>query len=225
MKFFDGWSSMQVLYFLLFLGVIFTFLWLLCFRKRLSIGTVAALALSIVCMITGVITVRLFAILETLGNTDGGKISLFGGTFFMPIAFWLGAKATKRDIAMVFDVLTVPFLVAMLCGRMSCLITGCCLGLPIPGMNGLRWPTREAELLFYVVILLYIAPKILRDTTHGEVYPFYMTTYGVFRFIVETFRVSYTTSRLFHISHFWALLSFCIGSCILIELRERKRGC
>ena len=141
----------------------------------------------------------------------------------MPIFFLIGAKWLKRDTATVFDILTIPLIVAMACGRITCLLTGCCEGLPIPGLNGIRWPTREAELLFYLFVELKYAPKVLKNETKGEVYPIYMMSYGVFRFVVETFRVSYSTDRILHISHLWAIVSFVIGLSVYYELMGKRR--
>lgn len=218
-------SPEEILFLLLFIGVVFTAIWLSKFRDRLDMSRYMVILLSVLSMITGFLTVSLFAKMENLGNPNGGRISLFGGVFFMPIAFGLGAKISKRKISEVFDIFTIPMIVAMMCGRTSCILTGCCEGRPIPGLNGLKWPTRELELVFYLAILLYYAPRVLKRRTYGEVYPVYMMTYGIFRFIAETFRVSASTNSVFHISHIWALVSLCVGSSIYIDLHEkRKRG-
>lgn len=208
---------------LLSVGIVFTYCWLLQFRDRLSMNRKGVFALSFGCMCLGVLSVSLFAKLEHLGEPGRGGISLFGGVFFMPIFFMLGAKGLKRDMATVFDVLTIPLIVAMICGRVNCLLTGCCEGLHIPGMNGVRWPTREAELLFYLLFELKYAPKVLKNESFGEVYPIYMMAYGVFRFVTETFRVSPSTDRMLHISHLWAVISFIIGLSVYFELMEKKK--
>lgn len=215
-------SSTQILYALLFVGVIFCFVWLLLFRKSLSMNVFYALVLSFLSMAAGVFSVSLFAWLESIGNPEsGGKISLFGGVFFMPVFFWLGSKLSKRKISTVFDIFSIPMIVAMMCGRTSCLLTGCCEGLPIPGMNGIRWPTRELELVFYIVFLLIVAPKVLKRKTCGEVYPLYMTAYGFFRLIIETFRTT-NSNTLIHLSHFWALISLSLGISLYFELRKKR---
>lgn len=46
--------------------------------------------------------------------------------------------------------------------------------------------------------------------------------YGVFRFIVEFFRDQNTTS-LFHLSHFWAVVSLCIGISIYVEISKKEK--
>lgn len=201
----------------------FVFFWLLPFRKRLRINTIIVLLLSFLSVLTGFLSLIMFAWLEGIGNPNAsGGYSLFGSVFFMPITFWLGAKITKRDVSSVFDILTIPMIVALLCARMNCLLTGCCVGLPISGTNGLHWPTREMELVYDLVFIFYFAPKVLKGRTKGEVYPWYMLSYGVVRFVLETFRYS-DAGTMFHLSHFWAIISFCIGLTFVIEMRETKK--
>ena len=116
----------------------------------------------------------------------------------------------------------------------------------------LRWPTRELEILFYAVFLLLFIPRIwkyykgdaakpalqtssktetrtLIDKLAGEkpfipgtVYPIFMMAYGVFRFFVEFLREKYTT-KVFHLSHLWALISLAAGALFWYELKAEEK--
>lgn len=179
----------------------------------------AALLLSLLHVAYGVFCVKAFAILE--GNpASKGAMSLFGAVFFMPVAYWFGAVLTKRDKAEVFDIFSICMIFTLFCARINCLISGCCLGRLIPGLEPLRWPTREAELIFYIVFLAFLAPRVFRGKTFGQVYPFYMIVYGIVRCALECFRVS-TTDNIFHLSHVWAILSFILGFVLYTEIKKR----
>ena len=53
----------------------------------------------------GVLSVKIFAFLETGFNPDSlGNMSLFGGVFFMPVLYFISAKVSKRNIKTVFDI-------------------------------------------------------------------------------------------------------------------------
>ena len=146
---------------LLAAGTIFTFCWLCLLRDRLRIKWYAAILISILHTVYGVFTVKVFAFMETgfsAGNLD--NMSLFGGIFFMPLAYWIGARLFQRSYADVFDIFTVCMIVTVMCARGNCVIAGCCQGNPIPGLNGVRWPTRELEIIFYIVLVLILARKI-----------------------------------------------------------------
>ena len=81
---------------------------------------------------------------------------------------------------------------------------------------------RRSGLLGALVLLILLCPKIWRGRTGGRAYPVYMMAYGVFRFIVEFFRDQNTTS-LFHLSHFWAVVSLCIGISIYVEISKKEK--
>ena len=219
-----GWISGHTLTVLLAAGTVFDFLWLLRFRRPLRLGRPAAAALSLSHTLYGVLAVSLFAIIEGMGDPASvGNMSLFGGVFFMPIAYYGWARLTKRSAAQVFDVFTICLVFTLFCARFNCLLAGCCKGALIPGTDGLRWPTRELELAFYAVLLLVLARRVLAGKSRGLSYPIYMMAYGVFRFIVETFRES-SSQSLFHIAHLWALVSLCVGASFYFQLHTKKKA-
>ena len=148
-------------------------------------------------------------------------MSLFGGVFLMPLAYFLGAKLTKRPIKEVFDVFTPCMIFTVMCARVNCIIAGCCQGAYIPGLNGIRFPTRELEILFYIVLLLCLCPRIVRGEARGRGYPIYMVGYGGFRFIVEFFRDA-GTEALFHKGHLWAIITLLLGISIYAEINSKK---
>lgn len=217
----------MILILLLSAGAVFTAVWLVLLRKRLDMPWYAAIPLAILSTVYGVLTVKVFAFLEAGFNTDSlGNMSLFGGVFFMPLAYWLGAKLSKRSYREVFDVFTPCMIFTVMCARINCIVSGCCIGLPIPGMNGVRFPTREAEILFYIILLICLCPRVLKGKYRGQAYPIYMISYGAFRFVVEFFR-SADTSSVFHRAHIWALITLIIGISIYAEIKSetatRKR--
>ncbi|MCI5574393.1 MAG: prolipoprotein diacylglyceryl transferase [Eubacteriales bacterium] len=212
---------------LLSAGAVFTAVWLVLLRKRLDMPWYAAIPLAILSTVYGVLTAKVFAFLESGFNTDSfGNMRLFGVVFFMPLAYWLGAKLSKRSYREVFDVFTPCIIFTVMCARINCIVSGCCIGLPIPGMNGVRFPTREAEILFYIILLICLCPRVLKGKYRGQAYPIYMISYGAFRFVVEFFR-SADTSSVFHSAHIWALIALIIGISIYAEIKSetatRKR--
>lgn len=216
-------SARLALLLLLLAGTVFTFVWTMLMRGRLHYKWYAAAPLALLHTIYGVAAVIAFAELENLGRPhEFGLLSLFGAIFFMPIFYFLLAKLTKRKTADVFDVFTVNMVFTLLCSRINCLFAGCCLGKCISGAEGPRWPTREIEVAFYVVILTIMILRILKKKNFGEIYPLYMVIYGAFRFVIEFFRESPTTDSVLHLSHIWAILSVCIGLSIYAELKKKQ---
>lgn len=216
------WLSDHALILLLGCGTLFNVYWLHRCRERLHLRWLSVLLLSVLHTVLGVLSVKVFALFET-GNFS--NMSLFGGVFFMPLFYWGVAKLAKQKAADVFDVFTICLVFTLMCARLNCIISGCCLGahIPIQGLEHLRFPTREMELVFYVILLSRLWRKVLSGSARGMIYPIYMISYGIFRFVTETLRFSDRTDSILHISHLWALLSLGIGISIYGELRKKEK--
>ena len=216
------WLTDRALFILLGCGTLFNVYWLHRCRERLHLRWLSVLLLSVLHTVLGVLSVKVFALFET-GNFS--NMSLFGGVFFMPLFYWGVAKLAKQKAADVFDVFTICLVFTLMCARLNCIISGCCLGahIPIEGLTHLRFPTRELELLFYVLLLSRLWRKVLSGSARGMIYPIYMIAYGIFRFVTETLRFSDRTNSILHVSHLWALLSLGIGISIYGELRKKEK--
>lgn len=209
--------SNNFLWIMLSISAVFTLIWLLLLRERLRMAWYVAIPIAVLHVIYGVLCVRVFARMEGAGS---GAMSLFGAVFFMPIAYYIGARISKRSIADLFDIFTIPLVFTLMLARVNCLHAGCCLGRLI-GSTGMRWPTRETELVFYILFLAVMIPKVRKGKTQGTAYPIYMASYGGFRLIIEFFREA-SVNTLFHLSHLWAITAIALGVSVYIELRNRS---
>ena len=206
---------------MLSIAAVFTVFWIGKNRSRLSMPVWAVPIFSVLHVIIGVLFVRVFAFLESAGQSSPGAMSLFGAVFFMPAAYFAGAKIFKRKTSEVFDIFSIGMILTLFCARINCLASGCCLGRVINGSEGLRWPTREAELVYYVIFLVLMIPRVRKGVTAGRVYPLYMLSYGCTRALLEIFRES-SSKGIWHISHIWAFISIAIGASVYIEIKNRK---
>ena len=195
---------------------VFTFAWLLLIRKRLNMSWYMALLLSVIHVLVGVLCVKVFARME---GANSSAMSIFGAVFFMPVFYIIGAKIFRRPLGEVCDLFAVPMIFTLFCSRFNCLKSGCCLGTIIPGTAS-RWPTRELEMVFYIIFLAIMIPKILKGKTKGEVYPIYMIAYGIFRGVIECFRES-RNPGIFHLTHIWCLVAIVIGLGVYWNLKTK----
>lgn len=221
---FSQWIIDNKLYLLLAAATLFGYFWLIQFKNKWRINDVAAILLSAVHTVIGVLCVKAFAFLE---SGKAGGMSLYGAVFFLPLVYYIGAKITKRSIADVFDIFTICTVFTLLCARINCMFSGCCLGNPIPNTDGWLWPTRELEVLFYIVLLAWLGKKVGKAKFKGRIYPLYMISYGIFRFVVEWFRES--DNIIFgnmHISHIWSLVAIAAGAFVyyVLEYRAKKKS-
>ncbi|MCI2085560.1 MAG: prolipoprotein diacylglyceryl transferase [Olsenella sp.] len=209
---------------MLTIGTLLSCLWLAGQRSRLGVSLPVSLLIGVVHTVFGLLLVRAFAFLESGGGNTTG-MSLFGGVFFMPVLYAILAELLRKPFGQVADVCVIPMILTVMCARINCLHAGCCYGLPIPGADGMRWPTREGEIVFYIVFAVIIGRKIAAGGMDGWGYPTYMTAYGIFRFVDEWFRDPGAGVWGLHMGHLWAIVACIVGLCIIWQLSsERERG-
>jgi len=203
---------------------ILVYIWLYLNRNKLNAKWWEILIVTIVHCILGVLSVKFFAILEVGFDMEkAGNFSLFGGVFFMPVFYLIYALIKKVSLKNAFDIFVIELIIALFFSRMNCLHAGCCVGKIIDGT--FRFPTREVELVFDLIILLVFVPWIYKGKSEGRAYPIYMISYGIARFILESFREADTTAFM-HRAHYWSIISFVVGASILayqiIKARRAK---
>lgn len=196
--------------------------WLWIFRKRLQLSILLIPVMSLLNTMAGLLCVKLFAGLEAWGNPLESGQSLFGSVLLLPICYFVGAMIFRRPFQDVFDIFAMCTITTLVFARVACIVSGCCVGQFLPGSETLRWPTRELEIIFHIVLLMFFYKINRRGMQRGEIWPLYMITYGIFRFCEEWLRESDSVFGPFHYGHIWAVLSIIIGSSIYIELRQRK---
>lgn len=196
---------------------------LIYYREELRIHIWTSAVLSVLHTAAGVICVKLFAGLESLSNPLHAGMSLFGAIFFLPLLYWVCSRLTHRDTAVVFDDFCLCVIIAMMCVRFNCIVSGCCAGRFIAETN-VRWPTRQAEILFWAALLLWFLHKKRQGYIKGILYPQMMMLYGIFRFFIEFLRDEKAVIGGFHFGHIWAVVSFFVGSFVYFALIERSKS-
>ena len=187
--------------------------WVLKFEKRLKIKLHEGIIISLVHVILGWTCMKLLALIEVGFDFEkAANMRLFGAVFVLPILYYLWAKKTDKDIHLTSDMSAICVIFGAISGRLNCMTQGCCQGILFPFDFCERWPLRETELVFYFLFIIIFAGRILKGKTNGEVYPVYMISYGIIRFVCEFFREEFTTQvGVLHLAHIWAVLSVIIG--------------
>ena len=140
----------------------------------------------------------------------------------MPLFYVAVSRVMKRPMALVFDYFTVCMVFTVMCARINCIISGCCKGAYIHGTDGPRWPTRELEVIFYLILLYYLIKVIKGGKNKGQIYLTYVIAYGIFRFVEEFFRESTAALGVFHKAHLWALIALGLGISFYAELQKKQ---
>lgn len=196
----------------------------LMWQIRSKIGLQKSWQVLLLCLfftVTSVFSALLFASFEKLITGHGfsiGAISTYGIYFFCPLML-LAVTGGKRDlIRNGFDMYAIYAMPSLFFLRINCLLSGCCGGTSIFGTH-LHWPTRQAEMVFYAVMLIVLIRREKQGAPPGQGFPLIMASYGCFRFIVEWFRISEGTSLL-HLAHMWSVLAAAFGLALFFELNR-----
>lgn len=189
-------------------------------RERAGVKSPWGVALLCVIYSLGsLLSAMLFAKIEGwLSDGPGGRISTYGIYLIGPFILMLAAKILRMNVAGVLDIFALYAMPSMFMMRIDCLISGCCAGLPI-FETGFTWPTRETEMIFYVVMLVILWRMLKKNEIPGRLLPLLMVSYGCFRFVNQWFRDDGSVG--WHMSHGWSVLCAFIGLSLLLEFQAQ----
>lgn len=126
----------------------------------------------------------LFSGRTIVGGLIGGAV----GTF--------AAKRIFRIKERLGNQIAIPVAAGMAVGRIGCLLRGCCYGKPtiLPwgidfGDHILRHPTQVYEIIFDLVLVLYLYLRKKNGVKPGELFKIFLNFYLSFRFLLEFIRV------------------------------------
>ena len=221
MEFLKNWYFLIIMLTLASVGV---FVWLFVNRTKLNAKWREILIVTILHVFVGVGTVKFWALLEAGFNVEkAGNMSLFGGIFIMPLFYFVYAKIKRLKVLDVFNIFSVCLAFTLLCARLNCFHSGCCYGIKL-GNGDFRFPTREIELVFYLVFIIYSVYKIINEKKYINRYVMFVLEYGIFRFGIEWLRESESKS-VFHIGHIWAITCILIGTLLVVlYVIKNKKG-
>ena len=196
----------------------------LLWKKRNKIRCNSILGITGLCFLyafIGVLGVLIFGTMENLIYGKGwtfGATSSYGLYLVRPLFIFMIFRRSKY-LTGYFDLYAFYVLPSLFLQRIRCIYAGCCYGKPFFNTS-LRWPTREAEMVFFLV-MIYVLMKEDRKIGKGGLLPFLMISYGVFRFIGECFRGD-NGPGLFHLPHLWSVLALMIGLSFYSEFKKSR---
>lgn len=160
----------------------------------------------------------------------------YGGLIGGTIAVLVYIHIRKLDFWKMSDVMTPSVLVFHIFGRIGCYCAGCCYGMEdtygfavfeiINSPDGIPLvPVQLFEAVFngvVLLVLLIIRPERIHK---GILFPLYIISYAVGRFILEFFRGD--TDRgiyLLSVSQWISLVALVLGFVLLKRIRKMKRA-
>ena len=167
----------------------------------------------------------------------------YGGLVGGILGIFICSRKKKRSFFEFSDLMAPCFCVAHACGRIGCLLVGCCAGVepgdPVlfgaatyhgacaftyaDGHQHLPVPLMEAIFLLLLCVALIL---ILKKTKKlGTVTGWYLVLYAIWRFVIESFRGDAERGiyGLFSTSQWISFAILLAGILILVTARKRPR--
>lgn len=145
-----------------------------------------------------------------------GGLTYYGGLIAASLAAWLLLRRDRFPFLRAADMAGMAIAVGLVCGRLGCLLGGCCFGRPLDGPLGLVFPpyspASEAEaklgelahrglpslgvhptqlyesLGAWLLALLLVFARHPKKRFDGQVFLEFLGGYAVLRFVIEFFR-------------------------------------
>ena len=167
----------------------------------------------------------------------------YGGLVGGILGIFICSRKKKRSFFEFSDLMAPCFCVAHACGRIGCLLVGCCAGVepgdPVlfgaatyhgacaftyaDGHQHLPVPLMEAIFLLLLCVALILILKKAKKL--GTVTGWYLVLYAIWRFVIESFRGDAERGiyGLFSTSQWISFAILLAGILILVTARKRPR--
>ncbi len=160
-----------------------------------------------------------------------GGLIFYGGFFAALAGVLVHARIRRINFLAMMD-LTSPFVaLGYAITRLGCFLNGCCYGhltdapwgVVFPALeNGMRHPTQLYS--FFAALFIFILLRLARPLKYftGFIFFLFIVLYGIYRFIVEFFRVDPDMLGPLSLAQVIALLLIAAGSLVLVW--KKKAG-
>jgi phosphatidylglycerol:prolipoprotein diacylglycerol transferase len=172
-------------------------------------------------------------------NIKNGYV-LYGGLIFVFLSSYYYAKSKNINKLILLDLNTIALCLSVSMGKIACLSTGCCYGLPTNlksiGLvysnkiclaypkNEPLFPIQIMDSLFALVLFfVYLYIHKVKKLEPGSVFSSFCIIYPIYRFISENFRADVSRGFVFDgllsLSQFYSLLVLLIVLIYKIVLK------
>lgn len=191
-------------------------------RRYYTLSAFSAVCFSLLLLVCGILGAKLLYFVESgFRSLDG--MSFFGSVLLVLTLMPLVGLLFQLKPLQTLDVCApcVASIISFM--RFGCLCAGCCGGvLCTIGSYSFRWPTQLMEGLGDIMILALLLFLERSKNNKGLLYPVFLITYGIMRFIIEFLRETPKTLMGFSEGQWFATVVILIGTIWIIWFRKSK---
>lgn len=201
--------------------------------KRFGLNYFHAIIISILVNVFAIIGAYMLFKLESIGKDNPGfGLSFFGTVFFLPIFMYIVSLFINipKETFLDYWSLTIPMELCLV--RFGCYLAGCCLGIisengvyfPSDPIGTCRLPVQLYECVFDLLIFAFLIFLEKKQYFEGILYPTFMVSYSLIRFILEFFRDTSKNNLGLSNGHIFSFIALLIGVVWIIYLLFLKKS-
>ena len=196
------------------IGFILGYITLMKNRKFSGLNEEQPATIMILAVVGGIVGARIFYVIqfwneiyskqpfyEVFNIRKGGQV-FYGGFILTIILLFIYAKKNKIKLLSLLDIGCPSLAIGHAFGRIGCFLNGCCYGRPTDSIFGVIFPKNAEAYQKYGgapihpvqlyefgmnLVLFLILMITLRKTKKGQTAAIYLVTYGILRYINESF--------------------------------------
>lgn len=201
-------------------------------RKTYGMSAWKAIVFSLALTAVGVLGCKLLYIAENFktvseqGITFGG-FSFYGAVFLIPFCFLALAKPFGLSARQAIDCCAPGVAIMITLMRVGCFIDGCCGAFPLEIFGKqVILPVQLFESVYDSVLLAVLWYMESTRKKQGNLYPTFMISYGIMRFLIEFLRDTPKDWLLLSQGQWYSTVAIIASSIWLIILHRRNvDGC
>lgn len=202
-------------------GTLIMLIIMLICKRWITIGIPKTVAFAVLLTACGLASVKIMFFIES-GGWSG--LSFFGAVFFEPVFLLLLALILREKWKTLLD-LSAPSICGMLMVmKLHCIRFNCCKGRVLfenAAGEAVRFPSQVVELVAALVLAVVLIRMMREEKNRGKIYPLFMVSYGVSRFILNLCRETTPFVWILPAGNFWSLVAIVIGLLWLLILKKR----
>ncbi len=193
---------------------------------------IGAKLLFIIVTLPTIIELRL-SLLEII---SGGFV-FYGGLLGGILGLYIYTRMFKESFPKYADLLSTVTPLGHACGRVGCLLGGCCYGMPYDGpfcwvytdsignppLGVPLFPIQLLEAALLMILFIVLVILYFKRVSHGTIAAVYLCTYAVMRFILEYFRGDAVRGGLWVLSTSQIIsLLILIAVGVIVYIRKKR---
>ena len=190
---------------------------------RYGIKLWKGIPISFILTVTGTLGTYVWFFVE---NFWFGGRSFYGAVFLVPLAFLYVARLFHVEWGELLDLCAPAECVMLAIMKYQCLVDNCCRGreLFVGASESMVFPSQAVEMANALMLFMLLVILAFFSKNRGTIYPWYLISYGISRFILNFFREEWALydGGIPPLGTVWSVVAVIVGIAWLHNSRKKQ---